>query len=273
MPLLILWKCDNGVDDDNYFYVPLTEGKQNWYGLNSVTEYLLQTHIEYNLSYQIWFVSVKKNCKMLLKLCVLEGFCLSYSGDIFPSAKRAEIPFFPKFYTLLLLIFNLQLVSITTAQISPPQHCKVSWINCEVLCCIIVSVFYLNFLGFKYLLDLRTFRHLQLCLCPICNILSLVSDSPWSTLQCQDGGYVYDIVLPKLGSAKSETCYEYQQLLIDRFACHKCGNTYKQKGHLTRHLNHECGMEPQYRCPRCPKRYRQNTSLKFHMYKHHCQHE
>jgi hypothetical protein len=33
---------------------------------------------------------------MLLKLCVIEGICVSYSGVIFPSAKRAEIPFFPK---------------------------------------------------------------------------------------------------------------------------------------------------------------------------------
>jgi len=49
---------------------------------------------------------------MLLKLCVIEGICLSYSVDIFPSAEKAEVSFFPKFYIFLFLILNLQLVSI-----------------------------------------------------------------------------------------------------------------------------------------------------------------
>jgi len=44
---------------------------------------------------------------MLLKLCVIEGICLSYSGDIYPSAEMTEVPFSPKFYILLFLIFNL----------------------------------------------------------------------------------------------------------------------------------------------------------------------
>ena len=175
---------------------------------------------------------------------------------------------FPKFYILLFLIFNLVSGNYSCFDFTTLQ-CKVSWINCEVLCCIIVSISHLNFLGFVYLLTTEFSDTCNLCLSPICDILSLVSDSPWSMLQCQDGGYVCDVVPPKIGSTESKTYYRHQQLLTDRFACHKCGNTYKQKGHLTRHLNHECGMEPQYSCPRCPKRYRQNTSLKFHMYKHH----
>jgi len=43
MLLLILWKCDNGVDDDdNYLCEWLIGGKRNWYVLYSVTVYLLQ---------------------------------------------------------------------------------------------------------------------------------------------------------------------------------------------------------------------------------------
>jgi hypothetical protein len=107
MLLLILWKCDNGVDGDNYLYEQLIGGKLNWYVLYSVTVYLLQTHVLRNLYYRIWLVSVKRIYKMLLKLCVIEGICLSYSGDIFPSAEMAEVPFPPKFYILLFWIFNL----------------------------------------------------------------------------------------------------------------------------------------------------------------------
>jgi hypothetical protein len=44
---------------------------------------------------------------MLLKLHVIEGVCLSYSEDIFPSAEMVEVPLFPKFYILFFLIFNL----------------------------------------------------------------------------------------------------------------------------------------------------------------------
>lgn len=97
MLLLILWKYDKGVDDDNYLCERLIGGKWNWYVLYSVTVYLLRTHIPHNLYYRIWFVSVKRICKMLLKLCVIEGISLSYSGDIFASAEMAEVPFFPKF--------------------------------------------------------------------------------------------------------------------------------------------------------------------------------
>lgn len=79
MLLLILWKCDNGVDDDdNYLYEWFIGGKWNWYVLNSVTVYLLETHILHNLYYQIWFLSVKRIYKILLKLCVIEGICLSH---------------------------------------------------------------------------------------------------------------------------------------------------------------------------------------------------
>jgi hypothetical protein len=107
MLLLILWKCDNGVHDDNYLYEWLIGGKWSWYVLYSVTMYLLQTHILHYLYYQISFVSVRRIYKILLKLCVIKGICLSYSGDIFPSVEMAEVPLFPKFYILLFLIVNL----------------------------------------------------------------------------------------------------------------------------------------------------------------------
>ncbi|KAJ4427486.1 hypothetical protein ANN_25134 [Periplaneta americana] len=36
-----------------------------------------------------------------------------------------------------------------------------------------------------------------------------------------------------------------------KFVCAKCGKMYSQKRNLTTHMRLECGMEPQFVCPRC----------------------
>ncbi|XP_039285457.1 longitudinals lacking protein, isoforms N/O/W/X/Y-like [Nilaparvata lugens] len=56
------------------------------------------------------------------------------------------------------------------------------------------------------------------------------------------------------------------QLIIDggRHVCYKCGKSYKEKRTLKYHLKYECGVEPQFRCPQCPYRAKQKSSLKSH---------
>lgn len=48
-----------------------------------------------------------------------------------------------------------------------------------------------------------------------------------------------------------------------------CGKKYKHRTNLLRHKKNECGVEPQFKCPYCPKAYTQNASLKFHVQKQH----
>ncbi|XP_039284672.1 uncharacterized protein LOC111047469 [Nilaparvata lugens] len=56
------------------------------------------------------------------------------------------------------------------------------------------------------------------------------------------------------------------QLIIDggRHVCYKCGKSYKEKRTLSYHLKYECGVEPQFRCPQCPYRAKQKSSLESH---------
>jgi uncharacterized Zn-finger protein len=54
-----------------------------------------------------------------------------------------------------------------------------------------------------------------------------------------------------------------------KYACHKCGNMYKRKPHLNRHVKLECGMEPQFCCPHCPNRYKRNSTLFDHIRRQH----
>lgn len=50
-----------------------------------------------------------------------------------------------------------------------------------------------------------------------------------------------------------------------RFYCPRCPKVYKYKVNLSRHLNYECGKEPQFRCPFCPYMAKQKGSVKVHL--------
>jgi uncharacterized C2H2 Zn-finger protein len=54
------------------------------------------------------------------------------------------------------------------------------------------------------------------------------------------------------------------------FQCTACGNVYKYKRSLLRHIRLECGKEPQFQCPGCPLRFKHRNHLIRHATsKHH----
>jgi len=70
-------------------------------------------------------------------------------------------------------------------------------------------------------------------------------------------GYYSYLNLSKLRTSK------YKMDDRGRFPCEKCGNTYKQKTHLIRHLNFECGIEPKFVCF-CGKKFKQKSNYNTH---------
>lgn len=55
------------------------------------------------------------------------------------------------------------------------------------------------------------------------------------------------------------------QIIPPRFVCLNCHKTYKNKRHLQRHQNYECGKEPQFQCPQCPYRAKLKENLRSHI--------
>lgn len=53
-----------------------------------------------------------------------------------------------------------------------------------------------------------------------------------------------------------------------QYPCPKCEKSYVHLRNLHRHLKNECGIEPSYQCPMCPKKCRYNFTLKSHILKH-----
>ncbi|XP_021915086.1 longitudinals lacking protein, isoforms A/B/D/L isoform X25 [Zootermopsis nevadensis] len=48
------------------------------------------------------------------------------------------------------------------------------------------------------------------------------------------------------------------------FQCTTCGNIYKYRRSLLRHIRLECGKEPQFQCPGCPLRFKHKNHLMRH---------
>ncbi|XP_037068566.1 putative transcription factor ovo-like protein 3 [Pollicipes pollicipes] len=50
-----------------------------------------------------------------------------------------------------------------------------------------------------------------------------------------------------------------------QYACEKCGRQYASSGNLKRHVKYECGVEPQFQCPVCKKKFQHRHSVKIHV--------
>lgn len=63
----------------------------------------------------------------------------------------------------------------------------------------------------------------------------------------------------------------YQELGYSScFQCTACGNGYKYRRSLLRHIRLECGKEPQFQCPACPLKFKHRNHLVRHSSsKHH----
>ncbi|XP_011686583.1 PREDICTED: longitudinals lacking protein, isoforms F/I/K/T isoform X19 [Wasmannia auropunctata] len=53
------------------------------------------------------------------------------------------------------------------------------------------------------------------------------------------------------------------------YLCERCGKGYQHRGTLLRHTRHECGMEPQFKCPYCAHRTKQRGNLYQHIRTNH----
>ncbi|XP_017783508.1 PREDICTED: longitudinals lacking protein, isoforms A/B/D/L-like isoform X7 [Nicrophorus vespilloides] len=53
------------------------------------------------------------------------------------------------------------------------------------------------------------------------------------------------------------------------FKCDQCGRSYIRKDSLQRHLNYECGKEPQFQCPFCPQKCKRKSHQIRHIKRQH----
>lgn len=49
-----------------------------------------------------------------------------------------------------------------------------------------------------------------------------------------------------------------------RFACIRCGISYRQKRNVSTHQKYDCGLEPKFTCTICNKKFRRNNLLQYH---------
>lgn len=63
----------------------------------------------------------------------------------------------------------------------------------------------------------------------------------------------------QIGAAHAEHAQE------DVFNCRRCGKHYIYRSSLVRHQKLECGKEPQFQCPYCPKKSKLKSNLKQHI--------
>ncbi|XP_032662677.1 longitudinals lacking protein, isoforms A/B/D/L-like [Odontomachus brunneus] len=54
-----------------------------------------------------------------------------------------------------------------------------------------------------------------------------------------------------------------------QFICDRCGRPYMRKDSLQRHMQYECGKEPQFQCPQCPQRCKRKAHCLRHIRRRH----
>lgn len=67
-------------------------------------------------------------------------------------------------------------------------------------------------------------------------------------------------------NSKIKILFLFSGLLESRFVCpNRCGRSYKNKPTVRRHLQYECGIEPQFECYICHKKFPYPLKLKLHL--------
>ncbi|XP_069702166.1 longitudinals lacking protein, isoforms H/M/V-like isoform X20 [Periplaneta americana] len=65
--------------------------------------------------------------------------------------------------------------------------------------------------------------------------------------------------LSQIGSLRSRNVRD------DRFKCSACGRHYVHQSSFIRHRNMECGKEPRFQCPYCPKKSKRKSNIAAHI--------
>lgn len=51
----------------------------------------------------------------------------------------------------------------------------------------------------------------------------------------------------------------------ERYRCSACGKHYVHQSSFVRHRNMECGKEPRFQCPYCPKKSKRKSNIAAHI--------
>lgn len=72
-----------------------------------------------------------------------------------------------------------------------------------------------------------------------------------------------------LGTVRGMCSFPYSIDSNGRFVCYKCGTSYKHKSTLAVHVRCECGVERQFKCTMCSRRFKRKTHLRSHVVTRH----
>ena len=68
-----------------------------------------------------------------------------------------------------------------------------------------------------------------------------------------------------VGTQPQNGAARVQHERVNQFKCTTCGKNYIHRSSLARHQSLECGKEPQFQCPYCPKKSKLKSNLKQHI--------
>ncbi|XP_076238078.1 zinc finger X-chromosomal protein-like [Calliopsis andreniformis] len=78
-------------------------------------------------------------------------------------------------------------------------------------------------------------------------------------------GYQRQCNYPIMPSIKDLTTFWMAKRIDFPYRCETCGKGYQHRATLVRHTRHECGKEPQFKCPYCAHRTKQRGNLYQHI--------
>ncbi|XP_023703643.1 longitudinals lacking protein, isoforms F/I/K/T isoform X12 [Cryptotermes secundus] len=110
---------------------------------------------------------------------------------------------------------------------------------------------------------------------PKCDYVSLQSARPATEMYSHDGQWArsarqFEVKMSckrgcGIGTPPENGAADTRHVSKNHFKCTTCGKHYIHRSSLARHRNLECGKEPQFQCPYCPKKSKLKSNLKQHI--------